>query len=135
VENPVISIKVNTREMETKIPYSSHLPDWWADFPGAITICDPDGIILAMNKKSELTFAADGGAALIGTNLLACHPEPARSKLEELLAKRTSNVYTIEKNGIRKLIYQSPWYDDGAYAGFVELSLEIPAEMPHFVRT
>ena len=35
---------------------------------------------------------------------------------------------------MRKLIYQSPWYRDGAYAGFVELSLEIPAEMPHFVR-
>jgi hypothetical protein len=110
-------------------------PDWYTEFPGAITICDPSGIILEMNRKSEMTFAADGGRSLIGTNVLDCHPEPARSKLLHLLQSGERNVYTIEKNGIRKLIYQSPWYDDGAYAGFVELSLEIPAEMPHFVRT
>ncbi len=46
--------------------------------------------------------------------------------------RRTSD--TIEKQGIKKLIYQSPWYVDGRYGGFVELSLEIPAVMPHFVR-
>jgi hypothetical protein len=32
------------------------------------------------------------------------------------------------------LIYQSPWYRDGQYAGFVEISLEIPFDMPHFIR-
>ena len=79
-------------------------------------------------------FADDGGAALIGTNALDCHPEPARSKLDALLASGKANVYTIEKNGVKKLIYQAPWYRDGAYAGFVELSLEIPFELPHFVR-
>ena len=45
-----------------------------------------------------------------------------------------TNVYTIEKKGVKKLIYQTPWYHDGAFAGLVELGLEIPAEMPHFVR-
>ena len=45
-----------------------------------------------------------------------------------------TNVYTIEKNGVRKLIYQAPWFQDGGYAGLVELALEIPAVMPHFVR-
>jgi hypothetical protein len=44
---------------------------------------------------------------------------------------REKNVYTIEKNGVKKLIYQSPWYYNGEYAGFVELSLEIPFEMEH----
>jgi hypothetical protein len=52
-----------------------------------------------------------------------------------LLAAREKNVYTIEKNGVKKLIFQSPWYKDGKYAGLVELSLEIPFELPHFVRT
>ena len=36
--------------------------------------------------------------------------------------------------GIKKLIYQSPWYDNGVYAGFVELSLPVPHAMPHFIR-
>jgi len=45
------------------------------------------------------------------------------------------NIYTVEKDGIKKLIYQSPWFNDGQYAGFVELSLEVPFEMPHFVRS
>jgi hypothetical protein len=41
----------------------------------------------------------------------------------------------IEKRGKRKMIYQTPWYDaNGQYAGFVELSLEIPREMPLFQR-
>jgi hypothetical protein len=50
------------------------------------------------------------------------------------MAERRTNVYTIQKNGKKKLIYQAPWFRDGAYAGFVELSLEIPEAMPHFNR-
>lgn len=108
--------------------------DWVQEFPGAVTVCDRDGVILAMNDKSARSFEKDGGAALIGSNLFACHPEAARSKLKEMLAAERPNIYTIEKNGVKKLIYQSPWYTKGAYSGFVELSLEIPFEMPHFVR-
>lgn len=107
---------------------------WVRDFPAAITVCDPTGIILEMNARAIETFAADGGAALIGRNVLDCHPEPSRSQLAAMLAAGTSNAYTIEKNGVRKLIYQSPWYEDGAYRGFVELSLVIPETMPHRVR-
>jgi hypothetical protein len=107
---------------------------WTKEFPAAITVCDSRGVILAMNDKSCLTFADDGGATLIGKNLLDCHPEPARTKVAELLKSGQSNVYTIEKAGVRKLIYQSPWYENGRYAGFVEISLPIPTEMPHFVR-
>ncbi|MDG6220163.1 MAG: PAS domain-containing protein [Candidatus Thermoplasmatota archaeon] len=107
---------------------------WLHEFPGAATICSTDGTILYMNKKAQETFAKYGGAELVGTSLLACHPEPAREKLRNMLASGEKNVYTIEKHGIKKLIYQAPWYKSGQYAGFVELSLEIPGEMPHFVR-
>lgn len=109
--------------------------EWIQEFPAAITVCDADGIILEMNDKAAITFDRDGGKNLIGCNLLDCHPEQARLKVEALLAAHEKNVYTIEKNGIKKLIYQSPWYRDGKYAGFVELSLEIPLDMPHFVRS
>jgi transcriptional regulator with PAS, ATPase and Fis domain len=108
--------------------------DWVKEVPAAVTVCDREGVILAMNDKSARTFANDGGAALIGSNLFACHSGPAASKLQELLAAQSLNVYTIEKNGVKKLIYQSPWYENGVYSGFVELSLEIPFEIPHFVR-
>lgn len=107
---------------------------WIHEFPASITVCDQNGIILALNEKACATFVDDGGANLIGTNLLDCHPEPARTKVQELLLTGTSNVYTIEKGGIKKLIYQSPWYENGKYAGLVELSLPIPETMLHFVR-
>lgn len=110
------------------------LPAWIEGFPGSITVCDRAGIILYMNERALESFAADGGAALIGTNLLDCHPAPARGKLIEMMENQQSNVYTIEKKGAKKLIYQVPWYEDGQYAGFVELSLIIPFEMPHFIR-
>jgi hypothetical protein len=108
--------------------------DWIREFPAAVTVCNVDGIIIAMNDKARITFAEEGGAKLIGSNLLDCHSEPARSKVANLLKSKSLNVYTIEIGGIKKLIYQSPWYDNGEYAGFVELSLPIPTEMPHFVR-
>ena len=107
---------------------------WVQEFPGAITVCDRDGIILEVNDKSAKVFEDDGGRQLIGTNMLGCHPEPARAKLEKLMETRQANIYTIEKNGVKKLIYQAPWYQDGQYSGLVELSLEIPFQMPHFVR-
>jgi hypothetical protein len=108
--------------------------DWIKEFPVAATVCDPQGIILEMNDQSVQTFAADGGAALIGTNALDCHPEPARTKMKTMLAAGQKNIYTIEKRGIKKLVYQCPWTEGGVYRGFVELSMEIPFEMPHFIR-
>ena len=107
---------------------------WVQEFPGSITVCDATGIILEMNDRAVKTFQDQGGEKLIGTNMLDCHPEPARTKTQQLLETRQPNVYTIEKGGVKKLIYQTPWFRGGRYSGFVELSLEIPAEMPHFIR-
>jgi transcriptional regulator with PAS, ATPase and Fis domain len=108
--------------------------EWVKEFPAAVTVCDTEGRIIEMNRRSAEGFAADGGAGLIGTNVLDCHPEPSRSKLRKMMDERRPNVYTIRKKGKKKLIYQSPWFKDGVYAGFVELSFEIPWDMPHFDR-
>ncbi len=107
---------------------------WIKEFPGSAMVCDPQGVILEMNDTAARHYAKDGGRLLIGKNLLDCHPDPARGKVERLLDGRKANIYTIEKNGVKKLIYQSPWTVNGEYAGFVELSLEIPFELPHFIR-
>ncbi len=109
--------------------------EWLKEFPGAVTVCDQDGKLLDMNDKAAATLEKDGGRGLIGKNLLDCHPEPARTKVDEMLRSHARNVYTIEKNGVKKLIFQSPWFRDGHFAGFVELSLEIPFDLPHFVRS
>jgi len=109
-------------------------PSWTEEFPAAITVCDAEGRILTMNAAAAEVFAEDGGLKLIGRNVLDCHPEPARSKLRDMLSAGRRNVYTIRKNGKKKLIYQSPWYENGRYAGFVELSLLLPEPLPHFER-
>jgi transcriptional regulator with PAS, ATPase and Fis domain len=109
--------------------------DWIREFPAAVTVVDAEGIIVAMNAKSALVFREDGGEALIGTQVLDCHPEPARTKLAAMMKNRSVNCYTIEKNGKWKMIYQAPWYVAGDYRGFVEISMDIPQQMPHFIRT
>ncbi len=108
----------------------------WADSVDvAMTVCDLDGVILYLNERAAATFAREGGRALLGTNLMACHPEPAQRRIRGILASRRANTYTIEKNGVRKLIHQAPWYQDGELAGLVEFSVVLPAELPHFNRS
>ena len=101
----------------------------------AVTVCKADGEIIYMNQKSRKTFLKPGMPDIIGKNVLDCHPEPAKTLLADLLVHPRNNAYTIEKNGVKKLIFQTPWYDKGEYAGFMELSMEIPFEMKHAVRT
>lgn len=108
---------------------------WVKELKAAITVCDREGIALEMNDRAAETFAADGGRELIGKSLLDCHPERARALFEELLRTGGLNVYTIEKAGVKKLIYQAPWYRDGVCQGIVEMSLPVPFDLPHFVRS
>ncbi|MBI5603393.1 MAG: diguanylate cyclase [Deltaproteobacteria bacterium] len=107
---------------------------WVKEFPGAIVVCDPEGIILYMNDRAIKSFEKQGGKDLIGTNVLDCHPEAAREKLKGLMDRQEDNVYSIEKEGQHRLIYQTPWYQEGRYAGFVEIVFPVPAEIPHFIR-
>ena len=37
-------------------------------------------------------------------------------------------------NGLKKMIYQSAWKENGEVAGFVEISMVIPEDMPHYVK-
>ena len=103
--------------------------DYFKEVNLAVTICDKEGKILEMNDKSRKTFLKPGQEDLIGKNVLDCHPEPAHSLLADMLQNPRTNVYTIEKKGVKKLIYQTPWYVEGEFMGFMELSMEIPFEM------
>jgi transcriptional regulator with PAS, ATPase and Fis domain len=107
---------------------------WTDEFPAAITVTDRHGIIVDMNKRAIAGFEKEGGKNLIGQNVLECHTEPARTKVSELLRTRAINCYTIEKEGLKKMIYQAPWFDEGNFGGLVEISMEIPEVLPHFKR-
>jgi transcriptional regulator with PAS, ATPase and Fis domain len=107
---------------------------WLEEFPVAITVTDAAGTILTMNAQSRKSSEKEGGEALLGTSVFDCHPEPARAKTLELFRQRAPNHYTIRKGGQRKIIHHIPWYRDGAFAGFVEISIPIPDELPHFER-
>jgi transcriptional regulator with PAS, ATPase and Fis domain len=107
---------------------------WFDNFPGAITVTDENAIITDMNMASAESFENYGGRDLIGQDLFDCHPPAAQEKLRSLYQNPEPNVYTTEKNGQKKLIYQTPVYEDGVLIGVVELSLPLPAEVPHFKR-
>jgi transcriptional regulator with PAS, ATPase and Fis domain len=109
-------------------------PAWMNGIDAAVTVCDREGTIIFMNERSARTFAADGGKALLGKKLWDCHPEAAREKIRRLMAAGTGNSYTIEKNGVRKMVHQAPWRENGELAGLVEISLVVPRDLPHFVR-
>jgi DUF438 domain-containing protein len=109
--------------------------DYFKELPVAITVCDKNGIILYMNEKSATTFEKDGGAKLVGRSLLDCHPGASKEKVKKLLNEQKPNTYTVEKDGLHKMIQQTPWYESGEFRGIIEFSFEIPAEVPHFVRS
>lgn len=103
----------------------------WADeLDCAVTACDTECIVLYQNARS---IAVNGDVR--GRSLIPCHHDRSRGIIAQLVAEGGKNVYTIQKQGVRKLIYQTVWRREGAIAGLVEFSMEIPEEMPHYIRS
>ncbi len=108
--------------------------NWTNEFQGAITVCDRDGIVVYMNDQSKQQFSKTDEGDLIGKSLIDCHPEPAKTFLKKMLVEPVTNSYTIEKRGIRKMIHQTPWIENGEFKGVVEISFEIPIDLAHHKR-
>ncbi|WP_346858395.1 hypothetical protein [uncultured Draconibacterium sp.] len=108
--------------------------NWVDEFDGAVTVCDLEGIIVYMNQFSIRQFEKYGGEKLLGTNLLDCHPEPSKTKLKEMLAQPLENMYSTEKEGVKKIIVQKPWLRNGKFSGVVEISFQLDVNMPHLIR-
>ena len=104
---------------------------WVKELPIIITVSDAEGNIVEMNDNSIKYFEDDGGDSLISSDLLACHPEPSRTKLQTMIDTEATNIYSFEEDSKKMLAYQMPWYRDGKYAGFVEMIMNIPDEIPH----
>lgn len=111
------------------------MKSWLDEDEAAITICNLEGIIVYMNNRSKKAFAKYGDSGdMVGSSLIDCHPEPSRSKLLRMFEVPQTNIYTVEKKGVKKIIRQSPWYQNGVFSGIVEVSFEIPEVMAHHVR-
>ena len=108
--------------------------DWFDGLACSVTVCDRKYKILYMNDKSAEASSKDGGKALVGTDLMDCHPPKAQAKLRRVMASSRPNVYTVEKRGKKKLVYQCQWKKDGRVMGLVEFSFELPRRVPHFKR-
>ncbi|MHC1708648.1 MAG: PAS sensor protein [Bacteroidales bacterium] len=108
--------------------------EWIEKLDGNVIVSGKNGVIVYMNEKAINQYVKDGEESLIGKNLMDCHNEFSQKKIREIMDTGRNNIYTIEKKGKKKLIFQTPWFVDGVFSGIVELSLEIPFEMPHFVR-
>lgn len=119
--------------MEKEFRHTQELLHWADDVDYAVTIADRDCRIIYMNRRSRDTFCKNG-ESLIGRNLMDCHPEHAKAIIRRLLSEGGSNAYTITKNGVNKLIFQSAWRLDGEIAGLVETSMILPPGMRHFNR-
>lgn len=104
--------------------------DFFKSSAVATTVCDIDGNVIYQNDTAK---SALGNA--MGCNLKGCHKPESWNKIVEMITSGTSNAYTIEKGDVKKLIYQTPWYDsNGKVAGLIEYSIVLPNNMPHFVR-
>jgi len=111
------------------------MPEYpWIDtLPGAVTVCNRDGFIIFMNQKSKDTFS-NGDEGMIGQSIYDCHSPESVRIIQELLLSGRSNSYTISKNGVRKFIHQTPFFQNGEVAGLVEFSFVIPEDLPHHIR-
>ena len=108
------------------------IPDWAKELNCSITVCDKNGIIIYQNDPAVEQYNKHG--SLIGKNMFDCHNERSRAIINHLLETGGTNVYTIEKRGVHKVIYQSAWKENGEVKGLCEISMITPADMPHYVR-
>jgi len=108
--------------------------DWVKEIDIAITVSDKNGKFLEMNDKSKKTFEKDGGENLINSEIMNCHNENSKEIIRKIVSENKSNVYFVEKEGKRKLIFQAPWTKEGEFQGLVELSIVIPPDIETKVR-
>jgi len=108
--------------------------DWLEQLPCSVMVCDRNYTILYLNERAVKDHAGDGGRALVGKDLMGCHPPEAQDKLREVLASGIPNVYTIERKGKKKLVYQCLWKRKGKVAGLVQLVIELPPRLSNHKR-
>jgi hypothetical protein len=87
-----------------------------------------------MNDKAAEATAKEGGKSLVGKSLMDCHPPKAQKRIKEVMASNQPYVFTIEKKGVRKMVYDGRWTKNGRVGGLVEIYFELPSRIKKLVR-
>lgn len=90
-----------------------------------VVICNLEHTIIYMNPAAMEHYASDGGKALLGTNVLDCHPEYAKQALlrvyEWFQASPDNNmVLTFHSEKSNKDIYMVALRDGKELIGYYE---------------
>jgi hypothetical protein len=116
--------------MNTDFDGINNIIQWAKEVNFAITVSDINDNIIYMNDKSNATFPD----IKVGDNLKNCHSNKSNEVINKIKENNIDNIYTIQKGGVKKLIYQTPWYINGIVSGIIELSIVLLDNMPHYNR-
>ncbi len=108
------------------------MQDFFNNADLAITVSDKNGEVLYQNESS-ITVNGD----VRGQNMMGCHNERSQQMIRHMVEHAASHTYTISKKGKKKLIHQTPWFEDDekkTVGGLIEFSIILPDEMPHYDR-
>lgn len=97
--------------------------DYLENVDFAATVCDKDGIVLYQNACAR---KRDGD--VVGKNLFGCHKKATAEFIRQMIDAGKSNTYEVIRHGKRKLLHQTPWFEEpsGAVAGLVEIAIDLP---------
>ncbi|MCM1496826.1 MAG: PAS domain-containing protein [Bacteroides sp.] len=92
----------------------------------AVVICNLEHEVLYMNPAAKARYAKQGGAALIGSNLLHCHSARSQEKIQKVLAwfqegTDHNRVFTFHNEKENKDVYMIALRDEtGRLIGYYE---------------
>ncbi len=105
--------------------------DYLENVDFAATVCDKEGVVVYQNARSKKK-----NGDVVGKSLYGCHAKRSQEMIRHMIETGECNDYEIIKHGKRKLLHQTPWFEEpgGEVAGLIELSIDLPDEYPTFNR-
>lgn len=97
--------------------------DYFENVDFAVTVCDRNGIVLYQNARA---IKDDG--KVIGLNLFGCHKKESGDIIRHMIESGESNTCEIIRQGHRKLIHRTPWFESqsGIASGLIEVAIDLP---------
>lgn len=112
-------------ETESKLPQSAFYKSVLEQDRSAVVICNLCHEIIYMNPAAIMQYAKQGGKELLGTNLLLCHNEKSRERIERVVrwfseSPEHNLIYTFHNKKQNKDVYMVALRDEGQLIGYYE---------------